>query len=74
MISFMNMGKNRPNEEPDDDEEEGSVSVEKKPVPVVRSFMSWQDALFLLVIAALVVGGYCDWWSHFWWVQVLSVF
>ncbi len=59
MISFMNMGKNRPNEEPDDDdEEEGSVAGEKKPVPVVRSFMSWQDALVLLVIGALVFGGY----------------
>lgn len=50
MISFMNFMNKRPIE----DGEEGQEP--KAQVPT--RFMSWQDAIFLLVIAALVVGGY----------------
>jgi hypothetical protein len=56
MISFMNMNKRPLNGEPEEDEDD-SVPGEKKPVPP-RAFMSWQDALVLLVIVGLCVGGY----------------
>lgn len=52
MISFMNfMNKKSPFEE---EEEQDQKTKSKEPV----HFMSWQDAVFLLVIIALVVGGY----------------
>jgi len=50
MISFMNFMNKRPVE---DGEEEQNPKAQ-----VPTRFMSWQDAIFLLVIAGLVVGGY----------------
>ncbi|NLO23117.1 MAG: hypothetical protein GX116_02130 [Fibrobacter sp.] len=49
MISFMNFMNKTPLEDEDSDEV-------KTPEPT--RFMSWQDAVFLLVIAALITGGY----------------
>lgn len=54
MISFMNFMNKRPLEE--GEEEQDEKQDEKQQMPT--RFMSWQDAIFLLVIACLVVGGY----------------
>jgi len=54
MISFMNFMNKRPLDE--GEEEQDEKQDEKLQVPT--RFMSWQDAIFLLVIAGLVVGGY----------------
>ncbi|MCK9181722.1 MAG: hypothetical protein M0P13_02415 [Fibrobacteraceae bacterium] len=56
MISFMNMmgGKN-PLDDPEDDSEEGSGNKKKT---TVSNFIGWQDALVLIVIAILIIGGY----------------
>lgn len=53
MLSFQNiMGGKNPLDDPEDEETEG------KKKPEVKGFISWQDALVILVIIGAIVGGY----------------
>ena len=56
MLSFINiMGGKNPLDDPDDEE---STEGEGKKKVEVKGFMSWSDALVLLVIIGGVIGGY----------------
>ena len=58
MLSFINiMGGKNPLDDPDDEESTEEGGEGKKKVEV-KGFMSWSDALVLLVIIGGIIGGY----------------